>query len=151
MKKIVLFLVFLSWFHSSCNKCKGIICSSPPPSFAFKIVDKNNKNITGSFTDAVLKYSENGMAKETKLSKMTTTTQEPAFYAVEIGWISSASSKDASFEVSVDSKIIGTLICKVNPKNEDCCSFYEVDKLTFNGVSILEKRQSDNSFLLPVE
>lgn len=151
MKKIVAFLILLSWFQSSCDKCKDIACTSPPETFLFKIVDKTGKNSTSTFTNAVFKYSENGLTKEVKLQKTIVATQESVFSTNELGWISSASTNEVSFDLVLDEKTAGKLICKVVRKSENCCSFFETEKITFNGNSILGKRDKDFSYLLALE
>lgn len=151
MKKIPAFFIVLLWFQSSCNKCNDFACTSPPDIFLFKIMDKTGKNITSMFTNAVFKYSENGLMKEVKLQKRLVTMQESVFSADELGWISAASTNEISFDLVLDDKTAGKLICKVIRKSEDCCSFFETEKLTFNGNSILGKRDEDFSYLLTLE
>lgn len=77
--------------------------------------------------------------------------QESVFSADELGWISAASTNEISFDLVLDDKTAGKLICKVIRKSEDCCSFFETEKLTFNGNSILGKRDEDFSYLLTLE
>lgn len=151
MKKIVAFIILFSWLQSSCNKCEDIACTSPPETFLFKIVDKTGKNTTSAFTNAVFKYSENGLAKEAKLQKMIVAAQEFVFSTNELGWISSASSGEVTFDLVLDEKTAGKMACKVNRKSENCCSFFETEKITFNGNSILGKRDKDFSYLLTLE
>jgi hypothetical protein len=151
MKKTALLLILIAWFHTSCNKCENIACTSPPETFLFKIMDKTGKNSTSMFANAVFKYSENGLMKEAKLQKMTLTSQEAVFSTNELGWISSASTNEISFDLVLDEKTAGKLICKVIRKSENCCSFFETEKITFNGNSILGKRDKDFSYLLTLE
>lgn len=151
MKKISAFFILLLWLQSSCNKCEDIACTSPPETFLFKIVDKTGKNSTSTFTNAVFKYLENGLTKEVKLQKAMVANQEFVFSASELGWISSASSDEVTFDLVLDEKTAGKLICKVARKSENCCSFFETEKITFNGNSLLEKKDKDFSYLLTLE
>jgi hypothetical protein len=151
MKKISALFILLLWLQSSCNKCRDIACTSPPETFLFKIVDKTGKNNTSTFTNAVFKYSENGLAKEVKLQKVTVAAQESVFSTNELGWVSSASTNEVAFDLVLDEKTAGKLICKVVRKSENCCSFFELEKLTFNGNSLLGKRDKDFSYLLTLE
>lgn len=151
MKKIPAFFILLLWLQSSCNKCRDIVCTTPPETFLFKIMDKIGKNSTSAFTNAVFKYSENGLAKEVKLQKIVSATQEVVFSTNELGWVSSASTNEVAFDLVLDEKTAGKLICKLVRKSENCCSFFETEKLTFNGNSLLGKRDKDFSYLLTLE
>ncbi|MFN8346148.1 MAG: hypothetical protein U0X91_14165 [Spirosomataceae bacterium] len=151
MKKISALFILLLWFQSSCNKCRDIACTSPPETYRFKILDKTGQNITSTFTNAVFTYLENGLTKETKLQKITLTSQEAVLSTDELGWISSISENEVVFDLVLDEKKSGKLICKVIRKSENCCSFFETEKITFNGNSLLGKRDKDFSYLLPVE
>ena len=151
MKKTALLLVFITWFQTSCNKCDGIACTSPPETLLFKIMYKTGKNITSIFTNAVFKYSENGLTKEVKLQKVTVAIQEFVFSASELAWVSATSANEISFDLVLDEKAAGKLSCKVTHKSENCCSFFETEKITFNGNSLLGKRDKDFSYLLTLE
>jgi hypothetical protein len=151
MKKKSLFLVLLPWFLTSCNKCKDIVCTSPPEVFLLKILDKSSKNITSSITTLVLKYIEKGQTKEIKLQKIIAASQESVFFTNEFGWISSSSNGEVVFDLVLDENVAGKLVCKVVQKSENCCSFFETEKVIFNGNSVLGKRDKDFSYLLTIE
>lgn len=149
MKKMVVILC-LSLCIFSCNKCKDIACFSPPEAFFFKVLDKSGKNIASSFTSAVFKYEENGLAKEIILVKTLTNNQETVFSSNEIGWVSAGTNNEIAFDLLLDEKPSGKLICSVISKNEQCCSFFETTKLTFNEANLLGKKDIDYSYLLVV-
>ncbi len=151
MKRIMIVFVLLSCFYSSCNKCEDIACTTPPEPFLFKMADKTGKNMSASFTNAVLRYTETGLTKEIKLIKTITSGQEVIFTSNELGWISAAMKGERSFDLLLDEKARGKVGCEVIQKSENCCSFFKTEKITFNEISILGKKDRDFSYLLMIE
>ena len=144
----IAFISLSVWICTACDKCKDIACFTPPTDFVFKIVDKNNQNISSSFSEFTLKYSKNGTTKEEKLSKIITASQQAAFRAVNLGWESTEEGVLA--DVVLDGNVRGKLFCKMAKKNEDCCSFFELEKLTFNEQAISNSKDQEYSYLLLV-
>jgi hypothetical protein len=150
MKNLNAFLLIcLCIAFNSCDKCKGVDCFSPVNTFMFKIVNQDLKNISDKVDSVRFVYVENGVSKIITPKKVINSTNEVLFTTNDIGWITI--DKLVSFDLQIKQISKGILIMKHIKVNKDCCTYFEMEILTFKDKSILKTVDKDYSFLLNID
>ncbi|MCK5907408.1 MAG: hypothetical protein KAG37_07445 [Flavobacteriales bacterium] len=127
MKRITTLLLLIFLTQTSCDiirdDCKDIVCTSPPPTFRFEFIDKENSE--NLFTNKTIKiedvevYDEVGKGVRFNL---ITENDINVLDISEIGW--TMGPKSYTIELSEDTSVDITLNMKA--KNSECCSYFEV-------------------------
>jgi hypothetical protein len=151
MKTLQIFLLICSGIalNSCSDKCKGIDCFSPPSEFRFKILNQNLLNVSNTIDTIKFVYLEKGISKEIKPIKVSVAPNEVFFTSNQIGWASVGLSTD--FDLKINNISRGRLTIKENSVNIDCCTFFEIEQLTFKNKSILNIRDMDYCYSLVIE
>ena len=151
MKKIAFLILTFSVaiLLNSCDKCKDTACFTPPTAIRIKLVNQSGQNISSSFDSVTITYIENGSIKPITVNKVKTETDEQFYNASEIGWITT--DKEIDFDLKVNQVSKGTLTIKERSVNQDCCTFVEVEKITFKGNSLFNKLDKDYCYNLAIE
>ncbi len=146
---IMLLLIGFCVALNSCDKCKGVDCFTPVNTFMFKIVNQDSKNISNKVDSVRFVYVENGVSKIITPQKVTNATNETLFASNDIGWI--AIEKLVSFDLQIKQVSKGNLTMKHIKVNKDCCTYFEMETLTFKEKSILKTVDKDYCFLLTID
>lgn len=150
MKNLKVFLfIGLCMAFNSCDKCKNIECFTPVNALRFKLLSQDNKNISDKVDSLRFVYVENGISKTITPQKIVNGTNEVFFTSSDIGW--ATVDKLVSFEVQIKQVSKGILTLKHITVNKDCCTYFEVETLTFKEKSILKTLDKDYCFLLGID
>jgi hypothetical protein len=127
LAKILLFTFLLLSFFScqKFDKCEGIICFTPPRGFYIEIVDSNlGENLYTTdhlqVTDITFKNENN----ENVEFKFIGEEEENLIDISKIGWETGVHTY--YLQLSNDIEIV--IDIEMQEKNEDCCTFFEVEK-----------------------
>jgi len=145
MKKILLFLILISFTTCKINECEGIACFTPPPNFIFELVDKTTgENL---FTNGVLNSNTIEILNEdAKKIAFNFITEDDInlLQLSEIGWNLGLH----TYTVSVGTEVEFTITLEMESKHENCCSFFNT--LQFN-ISNYEFEQSNTSEIYTIK
>ncbi|MCB0518328.1 MAG: hypothetical protein H6577_06115 [Lewinellaceae bacterium] len=139
--------IFLAY---SCNKCKDVACTSPPPEFTFQLVDKDSGAdlvANGTFdANAIEVYSLAGQKKHgLSISDIGVAVY---FTDWEIGWEAGADNKFYELRLGSTDKIAFTH--HTRERNGDCCTFFELVEMSADPVETVFLNSS-NTFQFQIK
>lgn len=124
----ILIFTFLLLNVFSCqkfDKCEGIICFTPPRGFYIEIVDSNlGENL---YTTDNLQTSNISLKNENDESVEFTFIGEEQVNLIDIsmiGWVTG----EHTYYLRLSDDIEIVIDIEMQEKNEDCCTFFQVEK-----------------------
>ncbi|MBN2610630.1 MAG: hypothetical protein JXB00_03660 [Bacteroidales bacterium] len=133
MKSFTIFL-FATALLSACDiECDE--CFTPPPDFAFRIVDRQSGiNLIDSETynaDSIsLSYFENETEKNVALEFVTNQYDEKIIHAGELGWIAAKGITD--YYLNLGHADTDTLQLDIREMSDKCCTWFELKYFFIN-------------------
>ncbi|MEN8125871.1 MAG: hypothetical protein ABFR32_12170 [Bacteroidota bacterium] len=130
--KSIIYSLTLILLLTSCDDCKDISCFTPPPSFSFEIVDKQTEE--NLFT--------NGTYSEDQIQVFNTLTNNPIDYTFigeediniinifSLGW----ETEEVDVTIKIGEDIEFNFFVDAERKNEDCCSFTEINEFSVENI-----------------
>ncbi len=126
-KHVILLIVVFTIFSCKINECEDIACFTPPPNFAFELVDKTTgENL---FTNGTLKDTDIEVLDENEEKVTFKFISENSLNIIdlpEIGW----NFELHTYTITVGPTVEFRLELEMEEKHENCCTFFKV--ITFN-------------------
>ena len=126
-KHVILLIVVFTIFSCKINECEDIACFTPPPNFAFELVDKTTgENL---FTNGTLKDTDIEVLDENEEKVTFKFISENNINIIdlpEIGWNLDLH----TYTITVGPTVEFRLELEMEEKHENCCTFFKV--ITFN-------------------
>ena len=129
------FVLLLGITQSSCDKCRGIACFTPPPAVQCQVLDKNGNDLLNPATASHFDTSkiqvftiQNG--QKTLVKQSYYPIQNKINIVCQGTWL--MDDKVNQMQIQLDSTNIEMLGYTLVEQHEDCCTFFKYGKMTIN-------------------
>ena len=146
MKKITTLLLLILLVQTSCDKlekCKDILCTTPPPTFIFQFIDKDNgENL---FTNNTFDINNVNVTDENNKKvdfELMTEDDINVLNLKTVGW----DLESKSYTIKLNETTSVNFDLKVNQKHSECCSYYEVETFVVHNYEY--ERENTHGFII---